>query len=169
MNSELRIFVYGTLKKGFSNHESYCKGVLRIVPATLRGRLYKLLPDIPVMIVPDSVILASGSADIGEDMRLLAQSGRASRAEAPGNEISGSDGNWNTINGEILFFGDPEKRLPLVDSLEEFRPGEASTYLRVLLEVLPVDGPPLTVWTYVAGFDTAGLEEYEGKTWYPDE
>ncbi len=168
MNRELRIFVYGTLKKGFSNHESYCRGVLRIEPATLRGRLFKLLPNIPVMIVPHDEIIASGSTDLCADMQLLAHPGPAWGREASGDRVAGNHGNWKTINGEILFFDDPEKRLPLMDSLEEFRPGEASTYLRVLMEVYPTAGPPLTAWTYIAGFDTADLEEYDGQTWYPE-
>lgn len=174
MNAGVRIFVYGTLKKGFSNHDCYCEGVSKVVPARLRGRLFKLMPEVPVMIVPESDILAAGSVDVGADVRLLAEfkpeasraRERFSRAGGPAN--SPPSGNWKTINGEILFFDDPEKRMPLIDGLEEFRPGEPSTYLRVLVSAFPADGPPLTVWTYIAGFNTRKLEEYEGETWFPD-
>ena len=37
----LRLFVYGTLKRGYWNHDSFCQGILEIRDARIRGRLYE--------------------------------------------------------------------------------------------------------------------------------
>ena len=37
----LKLFVYGTLKRGYWNHDAFCQGVLDIRDAHLRGRLYE--------------------------------------------------------------------------------------------------------------------------------
>jgi gamma-glutamylcyclotransferase (GGCT)/AIG2-like uncharacterized protein YtfP len=174
MKNELKIFVYGTLKKGFSNHDLYCSGVLRIEPARLRGRLFRLTPDIPVMVLPGSEILAIGSENPVSDAQMLRdiESVRIMPRAAgdtgflPAEE---SEKTWKIIDGELHFFGDPESRLPLIDELEEFRPGEPSTYIRVLVRVELADGSLTTAWTYVAGFDTMGLESYDAANWFPDD
>lgn len=36
----VKIFVYGTLKKGFRNHDRFCGNAVSIEPATVNGRLY---------------------------------------------------------------------------------------------------------------------------------
>ena len=37
----LKLFVYGTLKCGYWNHDAFCQGVLEIREAQVRGRLYE--------------------------------------------------------------------------------------------------------------------------------
>jgi hypothetical protein len=37
----LRLFVYGTLKRGFWNHDRFCRGVLTVEDAVVRGRLFE--------------------------------------------------------------------------------------------------------------------------------
>jgi len=59
----LRLFVYGTLKRGFWNHDRFCQGVLNVQEAVVRGRLYELPSDIPVLKVPAADVLAYGTAD----------------------------------------------------------------------------------------------------------
>ena len=44
----LRLFVYGTLKRGYGNHDRFCQGVLEIREAQVRGRLYEG-PGFPVL------------------------------------------------------------------------------------------------------------------------
>ena len=161
---ELRIFAYGTLKQGFSNHASYCTGVLRICPARLRGRLFKLNSEIPVMTIPDEDVLVNGTSDIAVDMDVQEKfdatlKGRETRAESQGGSA------WRTVYGELLIFDDPETRLPLLDGLEEFRPGQPSSYLRVLVPVTIFGGIQASAWTYIAAADPAGLEEYMGENW----
>ncbi|MGA2401395.1 MAG: gamma-glutamylcyclotransferase family protein [Syntrophobacteraceae bacterium] len=165
MKSELRVFVYGTLKRGFSNHRQYCTGVLRICPARLRGKLFKLTAEIPVMTVADENILVHGTESIVADIEaqerfesLLKSKGVAGTARSGGPE-------WGKIQGELHIFDDPQTRLPLLDSLEEFRPGWASPYIRVLVYITLPGDSQTSAWTYIAGFDTASLEEYAGERW----
>jgi gamma-glutamylcyclotransferase (GGCT)/AIG2-like uncharacterized protein YtfP len=48
-------------------------------------------------------------------------------------------GDWGRVYGELLTFDDPESRLPAIDRLEGFRPGDRSLYRRVLLPVIIID------------------------------
>ncbi len=48
----LRLFVYGTLKRGYWNHDPFCEGVLEIRDARIRGRLYEG-PGFPLLEVPE--------------------------------------------------------------------------------------------------------------------
>jgi len=57
------LFVYGTLKRGYWNHDRFCRGVLDVQEAMVRGRLYEMPSGIPVLQVPDVDILAHGTAD----------------------------------------------------------------------------------------------------------
>ena len=58
----LRLFVYGMLKRGYWNHDPFCRGVLAIQEAQVRGRLFEG-PGFPVLEVPDEDILAHGTGD----------------------------------------------------------------------------------------------------------
>jgi gamma-glutamylcyclotransferase (GGCT)/AIG2-like uncharacterized protein YtfP len=166
MRLELRLFVYGTLKSGFPNYDSYCTGAAGVYPAHLRGKLFKLSAQIPVMELPRQDILAYGTADVladietQEDFESLLPTGETSRT------FRSEDGeDWRTIRGELFIFGDPLARLPLIDRLEEFFPGRPSTYLRALVFVTMADGHKTCAWTYIAGFDTGSLEEYPEESW----
>ena len=66
----LILFVYGTLKRGFWNHEADCADAISIREATVRGRLYELPSGIPVLEVHEMDILAHGSMDILGDLAL---------------------------------------------------------------------------------------------------
>ena len=69
----LRIFVYGTLKRGFWNHDRFCRGVLDIREAVVRGRLYEMQSGIPVLQVPDGDVLAHGTSDASADVATQAR------------------------------------------------------------------------------------------------
>lgn len=56
-------FVYGTLKRGFWNHDRFCRNAIDIRPATTWSRLYQLPAGYPALEVPESAILAHGTAD----------------------------------------------------------------------------------------------------------
>jgi gamma-glutamylcyclotransferase (GGCT)/AIG2-like uncharacterized protein YtfP len=169
MKSKLHVFVYGTLKRGFPNHHQYCTGVLRICPAWLRGKLFKLTAEIPAMTVPDEDILVHGTANAIADIEAQERFESLLRSNGTGISTSPSGGpEWGKVRGELLIFDDPQTRLPLLDSLEEFRPGRASTYVRVLVYITLPDGLQTSAWTYIAGCDPASLEVYAGENWeYP--
>jgi len=157
---------------GFVNHEKYCKGLLRAEPASLSGRIFKLSARVPVMTVPAEHVLAQGSADIAADMRLQERPESFLRGREDGKERETAVRTgcaWRKVYGELFYFGDPESRLPSLDALEEFKPGQPSVYNRVLVYVMLPDGSETTAWVYVAGSDTGRLEEYEGEKWFPDQ
>ncbi len=58
----ITLFVYGTLKRGFWNHDRFCRNAIDIRPATTWGRLYLLPASYPALEVPESSILAHGTA-----------------------------------------------------------------------------------------------------------
>ena len=65
----LRLFVYGTLKRGYWNHQRFCAQARNIEPAVVWGRLYHLHAGFPALEVPEGLILARGSADPLADAR----------------------------------------------------------------------------------------------------
>ncbi len=57
--------------------------------------------------------------------------------------------NWGTVHGEVLTFANPGERLPALDGLEGFRPGEKSFYRRVLIPAaLTETGESVLAWAY---------------------
>jgi gamma-glutamylcyclotransferase (GGCT)/AIG2-like uncharacterized protein YtfP len=138
----LRLFVYGTLKRGGRYHDRYCSGARSIETASVRGRVYQLPEGYPVLVVPEGTILARGSADPAADVRRQAAAALA---------ISEVDPSWTDIPGELFTFDDPQTRLPRIDELEEFHPDGASLYRRVLLRVRCASGTSVAAWAYVAG------------------
>jgi len=138
----LRLFVYGTLKRGGRFHERYCKGVLSIEPASVRGRMQQLPQGYPVLVVPEGTILARGTSDPDADAR------RQARVVA---ECESHDPSWGDVPGELLTFDDPQRCLPRIDKLEGFRPGAESLYRRVLLPIRCATDSSLTAWAYVEG------------------
>jgi gamma-glutamylcyclotransferase (GGCT)/AIG2-like uncharacterized protein YtfP len=143
----LRLFVYGTLKRGGRYHERYCRGLRSIEGAIVRGRLYVAPAGYPVLTVPAACVLARGSADPLADVAEQAKA--CGRALAARHDASGERGD---VRGEILVFDDPEARLPRIDTLEGFRPNGASLYSRVLLAVRRErDDRLVPAWAYVEG------------------
>ena len=142
----LKLFVYGTLKRGFGNHGGFCRGALEIRDARVRGRLYDG-PGFPVLELPDTDILARGTADpqadVATQMRL---SGRVEQYPRAVRETAVA-GDWDVVYGELLSFDDPESRLPAIDRLEGFRPDGPSLYRRVLVPAT-VGGVRELVWAY---------------------
>ncbi|HYA42916.1 MAG TPA: gamma-glutamylcyclotransferase family protein [Syntrophobacteraceae bacterium] len=166
MTLELRVFAYGTLKRGFPNHDPYCAGMLWARPAWLWGRIFKLSAEIPAMTVPHEDILAFGTADVLADIYSQERFETSLRSGATVGFVSSGRGpGWKKVRGELLVFDDPQTRLPLFDRLEEFDPGSPSTYIRALVFATMADGLRTSAWTYIAGFDPAGLEEYAGESW----
>jgi len=138
-----RVFVYGTLKRGFSNHEAFCRGVTGIEDAVICGQLYALNASIPALAIPATSVLAHGSLDYASDCRCQRD------AAVPREQPVISDA-WRMIHGEVLTFSEPE-RLARLDRLEGFRPPGPCLYHRVLAPVLMLCGEWLAVWVYTVG------------------
>lgn len=140
----LALFVYGTLKRGHSNHDRFCRGVLDVREATARGRLYDLPFGFPALVVPGEDVRAVGTADYPADARASGPSPDAGVPKAhPG---------WDVVHGELLTFDDPEERLPSIDGLEGYRPGEPSLYRRVLIAAAPSGAKQVVfAWAYAVG------------------
>ncbi|MCA1719309.1 MAG: gamma-glutamylcyclotransferase [Actinobacteria bacterium] len=150
----LDVFVYGTLKRGQRNHERFCRGALAMREATVRGRLYDLPFGFPALAVPKEDVQATGTGDYLFDARTR------SHAQTGPQEVSP---NWDMVYGELLTFDDPEKRLPGLDALEGFRPGESGLYRRVLVPAtLAEAGTTVLAWTYAVD-STSGTYLPEGR------
>jgi gamma-glutamylcyclotransferase (GGCT)/AIG2-like uncharacterized protein YtfP len=141
----LRIFVYGTLKQGYWNHDRFCSRAVHIEPATTWGRLYHLPAGFPALEIPDCRILAHGTTDP------LADTQTQNNIELPENAMVRPDGDWDLIHGELMTFANPEIHLPPIDRLEGFNPCGRSMYERVLTAV-GIGNAIQTTWAY------AGLE-----------
>ena len=146
---ELRLFVYGTLKRGFRNHRHFCQGVVLVEEGWLRGRLYQLPPGYPGLLIPEQDVVAEGTADplrdAAMDEHILPEIRRERSAEG-----HAEGGQWSPVWGEILVFGDPARRLPSIDRLEDFRPDLPSIYRRVLARVhRNPPASPIAAWVYV--------------------
>jgi gamma-glutamylcyclotransferase (GGCT)/AIG2-like uncharacterized protein YtfP len=146
----LRLFVYGSLKRGFSNYSLYCRGSVSIEPTQIEGRLFQLPNGYPVLELPQSRILAHGTADLRADL-----SRQGSERTAPKTRIPVPGAGWpgkSLVYGELLTFAGTPARLRAMDGLEHFRPGRKNPYERVLIEVYsPTRQARMTAWTYVAG------------------
>ena len=145
----LRLFVYGTLKRGQRNHDRFCQGAVDIQEAQVRGRLYEG-PGFPVLEVPEEDILAVGTsnplADVATQQRLAV---RLRSVLGHGNRIEPSD-DWDTVYGELLTFNDTASRLVNLDYLEGFDPDGSSVYTRVLAPITVIDDLDVA-WMYAVG------------------
>ncbi len=164
----LRLFVYGTLKRGFWNHDRFCRGVLAIEDAVVRGCLFETPSGIPVLQVPEEDVLAVGSNDPLADVATQAHvAARMSNPEPTPDRLlkNATVVPWSPVYGELLTFDDPENRLPAIDRLEGFHPGGPCLYRRVLVPV-QVNGADLPAWLYV-GFPSKerGLQPLRSSQW----
>ncbi len=134
----LKVFVYGTLKRGQSNHDRLCRGVLEAKAATARGRLYHLPYGFPGLQIPESDVYAIGTTDYLRD---------AEKQDGAVYYPVASAAEWDVIQGELMTFDDPATRLPALDELEGFVPGERGLYERVLITV-ETNGEFVLAWAY---------------------
>jgi gamma-glutamylcyclotransferase (GGCT)/AIG2-like uncharacterized protein YtfP len=153
----LKMFFYGTLKRGERNYERYCSGALRVEGAMVRGDLYDIPNmDYPALVVPEEPILAYGTSDFARDAEEQRRLGGGPVQLPAGPRVF----------GEIIVFDDPESRLPALDHLEGFDPADASShYRRVLLPAETDEGTPLLAWAYVVE-ESSGVH-LPGGRWPP--
>lgn len=141
----MRVFVYGTLKQSQPAHSRYCGGCLAMQPATVPGRLYLSHTGYPMLVVPQSAILAMGTADRAADLEVEQRAAQSAQDQAAGETDSDVS---QLVQGELLSFDPDPRRLALLDAYEDFKPGERSLYHRVLVQAQVADGI-VPAWTYV--------------------
>jgi hypothetical protein len=88
----LRLFVYGTLKRGYWNHQRSRAQARSIEPAVVWGRLYHLHAGFPALEVPEGLILARGTADPMADARRQHENGTP--------RFGRPTGDWDLIHGD---------------------------------------------------------------------
>jgi gamma-glutamylcyclotransferase (GGCT)/AIG2-like uncharacterized protein YtfP len=146
----LRVFAYGTLREGFASQAHYCRGATSAQAAAVWGLLYRWAPGVPVLRVPASSVLRTGTGNYAGDALQgdvgVAQSGWT----APPREGEP----WREIRGDLVTFPDAAERLRLLDAVEGVRPRTPRAYARVLLPARLLDPPPgqpalVAAWTYV--------------------
>lgn len=161
--SDLRVFVYGTLRRGYWNHQPYLGGLAPPQAASIRGHLWVQPSGSPVAKVPPSDLRALATGDLARDLALQA----APHLDAVPPPISGWDRHapWGRVEGELYRLPEaPDRaaRLGRLDELEGFHPGGECTYLRVLVPVRDARGDQVLAWVYVA-------EPWQdGATWLED-
>ena len=133
----LATFFYGTLKRGHANHDRFCAGYLSVQEAAAGGRIYDLPSGFPALVVPDKDVRALGTADYTGDARKSGETPDAGPLAPAGPRVF----------GELFVFDDPADRLPALDALEGFVPGEAGFYRRVLVPV-EAEGGAVLAWAY---------------------
>ena len=134
----VQMFFYGTLKRGGSNHV-YCRGGRMTAEARVGGLLYDLPQGYPALVVPEASVMAVGTGDPLRDARGV---GALHRLDLP-------EPREPYVHGELYIFDDPEERMPSLDELEGFTPGDPSSpYRRVLVPVCPDGGGVTLAWAY---------------------
>ena len=141
----LLLFVYGTLKRGFAAHDRFCRKARFLGEAVVWGRLYHLPEGYPALEIPESAVIACGSADLAADAALQTCVGPPAFVRP--------EGDWDLVCGELFAFSDPAAAIPPIDRFEDFcpDPGPApdhSLYLRALVPVRRGD-ETLAAWMYV--------------------
>jgi len=158
-DNHLQLFVYGTLKKGFWNFDRFCTRAISIELATTWGRLYHLPAGFPALEVPESSIMATGTADP------LADTQTQNTIQLPKNAINRPEGDWDLVHGELMTFANPGFDLPPIDRLEAFDPNGRCVYTRVLVAVESNDLiRPIWLYNYKLGHN---MERIASGRWYP--
>ncbi|MGF1470446.1 MAG: gamma-glutamylcyclotransferase [Rubrobacteraceae bacterium] len=150
------LFVYGTLKCGFGNHERFCRGVSNIEKALVPGELYELPFGFPALVVARDLIRATGPRDPSAD------AATQRRLDEPLPSLATDD---SRVFGELLTFDDPEDRLPGLDQLEGFEPGGNSLYRRVLV---PVQTANSNLWAWAYAIDSPAGARVSSGFWSPE-
>ena len=154
-----KLLVYGTLKRGYWNHDRYCRNVIDIRQATTWGRLYALPAGYPALEIPEEDILAHGTADPLVDT--------VTQARIAGEIVNMPSqprptGDWDLIHGELITFTDPARDLPPIDRLEGYSAGRSYFYQRILTPAF-IDAECFPAWVYIMHSPSNGIRLAHGR------
>lgn len=141
MNTETRLFAYGTLKQGSPMHNQLCRGVRSVIPARLWGRLYELPSGCPALLVPPAAVLAEASLDPDADQVRL---GAAQHAPSAAFSHEG----WRPVTGHLITLADYRTVWSTLDAWEDALPAQPQLFRRVIVRIERANGVPITAWTY---------------------
>lgn len=141
--AQFRLFVYGTLQRGYWNHDRFCRDAVSIETATVIGQLYQLPSGIPVLQVPESYVIMEACSNVYQD--LLAQE----QAYIENGLPLAADSSWRLIYGELLCFDAALPYIHQLDRLEGFTPNAPSLYSRVLLRAHGSHTQSVSAWAYI--------------------
>ena len=160
----LRLFVYGTLKRGYWNHGLFCNDAVSIKEASVQGQLYELPSGIPVLAVTKPDILAFGSVDTAADMYIQEHTPIPRGLTQYKMPYS-----CKRIHGELITLGNPVESLPPIDILEGYRPSLPGIYWRVLLPIMVELTETIELaWCYVSAIPLpVGMRKISDTTWHP--
>lgn len=154
-----KLLVYGTLKRGYWNHDRFCRNAVDIQPATTWGRLYALPAGYPVLEIPEEQILAHGTtdplADAATQAHIAGESANMPSQPRP-------TGDWDQIHGELITFIDPACDLPPIDRLEGYSARRSSLYQRVLTSAF-IDSECFPAWVYFMQRPPNGVRLRHGR------
>ena len=144
----IRVFVYGSLKRGGEYHARFARHLTQVTPAAVTGRLYQHPSGYPMLVVPKTHVLAKGTAQLTADCRTW-ETWSVRQLDNP----QVPDGNdWEPVLGELLTFEHPQQQLRELDWLEDFRAAGDSLYERVIVTAEQTTGgvAHVAAWCYVA-------------------
>jgi gamma-glutamylcyclotransferase (GGCT)/AIG2-like uncharacterized protein YtfP len=179
-----RLFVYGTLKRGFVNHERFCASAIQIRTAQIRGRLFETPWGHPVVELSTHEVLVHGSADPEWDWscqralaKVPASEGNMDPKSIQENplftlharkDVSKSEKPAGWVQGELLDFLNPRGWLAELDHFEEFDPAVGlSRFERVLVRAYLADSVSIPAWVYAGAGILEGHDfpEVVGGRW----
>lgn len=143
---ELKVFVYGTLKRGYGNHR-LCEKASNIEEGTITGNIYDLSgATFPGIMIPKVSIWSEGTSNVELDTITLDS---LASIEDYFEATTCEEEKWGMIHGEVVTFSQEDiDVLKRLDSLEGFSPGkEYNLYERALVLSI-VDGEKIPVWVY---------------------
>lgn len=158
MNSETRLFAYGTLKHGSPMHDQLCRGVRSVVAAQLWGRLYELPSGSPALAVPAGAVMGGATLAADDDHLRLVES---VHRPVP---VFSREG-WRPVRGQLISLADFRNAWPTLDAWEDASPDRPRLFRRVLVSVERDNGVPITAWTYVVPQLPQGSRELVAGVW----
>ncbi len=166
---KIALFVYGTLKQGYSNFDNFCSGANQIIEAKVSGNIYnydKGFSGFPVAKIPNSSIFSKMSQSLGRDLGAYLELVKTSKFEWLFEEEG-----FGQINGELMIFEDTpsnlQERFSALDYLENINPKAGISHLgytRVVTVAETKDGKFIPCFMYILETQPKGDRLMSG-TW----